>query len=147
MAASIASGYRHPLLATLARVTEGRTRLFVTIAVGVVRHVLTVLAGVTSGWLVGSAAKGAPLSALMPGLVVLAVAVVGGSVGAWAEGWCSHAFAFRYQAKLRVLLYDGLERSAPRHLLGQRTGDPRARPRWATSTRARSASSRTSRST
>jgi ATP-binding cassette, subfamily C, bacterial CydC len=124
MAAVIAPGaYRHPLLATLMRVSSGRNRLAVTIAVGLIRHVLTVVAGVTSGWLVGSAAKGAPIAALTPGLILLAVAVAGGAIGTWAEGWCAHAFAFRYQAKLRMLLYDGLERSAPRHLLGQRTGD------------------------
>ncbi len=115
--------YRFPLLATLTRVSSGRNRLAVTIAVGLVRHTLTVVAGATGGWLVGSAAKGAPPGVLMPGLMLLAVAVLGASAGAWGEGWCAHAFAFRYQAKLRVLLYDGLERSAPRHLLGQRTGD------------------------
>ena len=124
MAATMAArAYRHPLLATLTRVTEGRNRLAVTIVVGLLRHTLTVLAGATSGWLVGSAAKGASAATLTPGLIVLAVAVIGGALGSWAESWCSHAFAFRYQAKLRVLLYDGLERSAPRHLLGQRTGD------------------------
>jgi len=115
--------YRHPLLATLTRVTSGRDRLVVTIIVGFLQNVLTIVAGATSGWVVGSAAKGRPLSEILPGLVVLAVSVAGACIGTWGTGWCSHAFAFRYQAKLRVLLYDGLERSAPRHLLGQRTGD------------------------
>jgi ATP-binding cassette, subfamily C, bacterial CydC len=115
--------YRHPLIATLTRVTSGRDRLVITIIVGFLQNVLTVVAGATSGWVVGSAAKGHPLSELLPGLIVLGVSVAGACIGTWGTGWCSHAFAFRYQAKLRVLLYDGLERSAPRHLLGQRTGD------------------------
>lgn len=119
----IAPSYRHPLLATLTRVRSGRGRLVVTIVVGLAQNVLTILAGATSGWLVGSAAKGRPFPELVPGLVILAVAVAGACIATWGTGWCSHAFAFRYQAKLRVLLYDGLERSAPRHLLGQRTGD------------------------
>jgi ABC-type multidrug transport system fused ATPase/permease subunit len=124
MAATLSSRpYRHPLLATLTRVTSGRDRLVVTIVVGLVQNILMILAGATSGWLVGSAAKGRPFSDLVPGLVVLAISVAGACIGTWGTGWCSHAFAFRYQAKLRVLLYDGLERSAPRHLLGQRTGD------------------------
>jgi len=124
MAATLAPRpYRFPLIATLTRVASGRNRLLVTIVVGMVQNILTVVAGATSGWLAGSAAKGRPFSELVPGLIVLAVSVAGACIGTWATGWCSHAFAFRYQAKLRVLLYDGLERSAPRHLLGQRTGD------------------------
>jgi ATP-binding cassette subfamily C protein CydC len=115
--------YRHPLMATLTRVRSGRERLVITIVVGLLQNLLTIVAGATSGWLVGSAAKGRPFSELIPGLVVLAISVAGACIGTWGTGWCSHAFAFRYQAKLRVLLYDGLERSAPRNLLGQRTGD------------------------
>ena len=124
MAATVAaSGYRRPLLETLTRVRSGRRMLAVTIGAGMLQHGCAIVAGATSGWLVGTAARGSAAANLAGGLALLAVAVLGACVGTWAAGWLSHAFAFRYQAKLRVLLYDGLERSAPRNLLGRRSGD------------------------
>jgi ABC-type multidrug transport system fused ATPase/permease subunit len=115
--------WRHPLLQTLTRVRSGRTLLAVTIVAGMLQHGGTIVASATSGWLVGTVARSRPGTDLHAALVLLGVAVTCACVGTWASGWLSHAFAFQYQAKLRVLLYDGLERSAPRHLLGQRTGD------------------------
>jgi ATP-binding cassette, subfamily C, bacterial CydC len=115
--------YRRPLLQTLTRIDRGHALLALTIVSGLVQHGGAILAGATSGWLVGSAARATTGTNLVPGLIVLASAVLASSVGTWGAGWFGHAFAFRYQARLRVLLYDGLERAAPRHLFGQRTGD------------------------
>ena len=126
MAATLARSaapYRHPLLATLRRLDANHRLLALTIVGGLAQHGFAILAGATGGWLVGSAAAGRPIATLLPALGVLALAVLGSSVGTWAAGWYGHSFAFRYQARLRVLLYDGLERAAPRHLFGQRTGD------------------------
>jgi len=121
--ATVAAPYRHPLLQTLTRIDRGYALLVLTIVAGIMQHGGTIVAGATSGWLVGTAARGPAGTNLVPGLWLLAAAVFVASVGTWASGWYAHAFAFRYQARLRVLLYDGLERAAPRHLFGQRTGD------------------------
>jgi ATP-binding cassette subfamily C protein CydC len=117
------AAYRRPLLQTLRRIDTGHALFGMAILGGVVQHGGAVVAGATSGWLVGAAAAGRPATTLVPALLVLFAAVLASSAGTWASGWYSHAFAFRYQARLRVLLYDGLERSAPRHLFGRRTGD------------------------
>ena len=94
-----------------------------TIVAGILQHGGAIVAGAAGGWLVGTAARHGTVPQLVPVLWLLAGAVVVSSAGTWASGWYAHAFAFRYQAHLRVLLYDGLERAAPRHLFGQRTGD------------------------
>ena len=121
--AAVAAPYRRPLLQTLTRIDRGHALLALTIVAGIMQHGGTIVAGATGGWLVGTAARGPAGTNLAPGLELLAAAVFVASVGTWASGWYAHAFAFRYQARLRVLLYDGLERAAPRHLFGQRTGD------------------------
>lgn len=115
--------YRRPLMQALARVTAGRVLFVLAILGGLAQHGFAIVAGAASGYLVGSAASGRPFAQLVPGLVLLGIAVLGSSIGTWANGWYAHSFAFRYQAQLRVLLYDGLERSAPRYLFGQRTGE------------------------
>lgn len=115
--------YRRPLLQTLSRIDRGHGLLALTILSGLLQYGGAIVAGATSGWLVGTAARGRPGTDLGPGLLTLAIAVVISSLGTWGTGWYAHSFAFRYQARLRVLLYDGLERAAPRHLFGQRTGD------------------------
>ena len=115
--------YRRPLLTTLSRIDRGHGLLALTIVAGILQHGGAIVAGACSGWLVGTAARGGTPAQLVPVLWLLAGAVLASSAGTWASGWYAHAFAFRYQAHLRVLLYDGLERAAPRHLFGQRTGD------------------------
>jgi ABC-type multidrug transport system fused ATPase/permease subunit len=115
--------YRRPLLTTLARIDRGHGLLALTIVAGILQHGGAIVAGAAGGWLVGTAARHGTVAQLVPVLWLLAGAVLASSVGTWASGWYAHAFAFRYQAHLRVLLYDGLERAAPRHLFGQRTGD------------------------
>jgi ABC-type multidrug transport system fused ATPase/permease subunit len=115
--------YRHPLLETLQRVHSGRGSYAISIVGGIAQHGFAVVAGGASGWLVGLAARGSHPAGLLAPLILLGVAVVGSSLGTWVAEWFGHVFAFRYQALLRVQLYDGIERSAPRELLGRRTGE------------------------
>jgi ABC-type multidrug transport system fused ATPase/permease subunit len=115
--------HRSPLLTTLRRVRRGRGLLALALAGGVAQHAGAVVATASGGWLAGSAAAGEPADQLAGGLVVVTVAVVLSAVGTWAAAQSGHAFAFRYQADVRLALYDGLERSAPREVRGRRTGD------------------------
>lgn len=115
--------HRHPLLEALRFARSGRGIYAVSIACGIAEYGCTVVAGGASGWLVGLAARGSRPADLISPLVLLAIAVVGASLGTWTADWFAHIFAYRYQARLRVELYDGIERSAPRELLGRRSGE------------------------
>lgn len=114
---------RSPLFATLRGARSGRTELVVAIVGGVAQYGGTTAAAGAGGWLAGAAASGRPTADLVPGLVVLLVAVGVAVLGTWANIQYAHAFAFRHQATTRLRLYDGIERGAPRELQGRRTGD------------------------
>jgi thiol reductant ABC exporter CydC subunit len=45
------------------------------------------------------------------------------TLGNWLYAQFGHVFAFRAQADLRLQVFDGLARSAPREIAGRRTGD------------------------
>lgn len=74
-------------------------------------------------WLVGRAATGTPPAELVSGFGILGIAVAI-AVGArqW-QAYVSHELAFSLIETLQVGIYDGLERSAPRYVLGRRTGE------------------------
>ncbi|GAB3741631.1 ABC transporter ATP-binding protein [Amycolatopsis oliviviridis] len=112
-----------PLRATLNRARQGKTSLVLALIGGVAQHAGAVVATAAGAWLIATAVSGAEAGDLSPGLLVLGVAVVVAGAGTWAAAQFGHAFAFRYQAGLRLALYDGLERSAPRELQGRRTGE------------------------
>jgi ATP-binding cassette, subfamily C, bacterial CydC len=114
-----------PLLATL-RQAGHRGLLALTVLGGLLQHGGAIVAAATGGWLAGSAAAGRPASDLGTGIAVLGVAVAASVAGNWMNAQYSHAFAFRHQAALRLRMFDGLERSAPRELQGRRTGDAAA---------------------
>jgi ATP-binding cassette, subfamily C, bacterial CydC len=116
-------GHRFPLLASLSYGTTARPTLLAAAVGALAQHAGTVAAAASAGWLVGAAAGGYPAGRLTAALTVLTIAVTAAAVGTWANGWFGHAFAFRYQADLRLAIFDGMERSAPRALLGRRTGD------------------------
>ncbi|GAA1312033.1 thiol reductant ABC exporter subunit CydC [Saccharothrix xinjiangensis] len=94
-----------------------------TVLSGLVYHVTVVGAAVIGAWLVGSAVTGAPaeeLRALLPWLLGF---VIVAALARWWQMWVAHDLAYQLLADLRVRLFDGLERRAPRYLLGRRTGD------------------------
>jgi ABC-type multidrug transport system fused ATPase/permease subunit len=55
--------------------------------------------------------------------VVVVVAVLVSTLGNWLHSQFGHVFAFQAQADLRLQIFDGLARSAPREIDGRRTGD------------------------
>jgi ABC-type multidrug transport system fused ATPase/permease subunit len=112
-----------PLLATLRRARGPRATLGTALAGGIAQHAGSVLAMAAGAWLVATAATGASRDDLTGGLALLGIGVAVAGSGTWAAAQFGHAFAFRYQAGLRLAVYDGLERSAPRELQGRRTGD------------------------
>jgi len=114
---------RFPLLASLGYGKTARPALLAAAAGALAQHAGTVAAAASAGWLAGAAASGYPPGRLTVAFVILILAVVAAAAGTWANGWFGHAFAFRYQADLRLAVFDGMERSAPRALLGRRTGD------------------------
>ncbi|MFI0424406.1 ABC transporter ATP-binding protein [Spongiactinospora sp. 9N601] len=112
-----------PLLATMRRARGPRGTLVLALTGGIAQHAGSVLAMAAAAWLVATVATGGAGEDLSGGLFALAAGVAVAGLGAWAAAQFGHAFAFRYQAGLRLALYDGLERSAPRELQGRRTGD------------------------
>lgn len=74
-------------------------------------------------YLTGRAAVGASAGDLLPGMILLAVCVVGKGASAWLEMWVAHDLAYRIMIDVRGDIFDGLERLAPGWLMGKRTGD------------------------
>ncbi|WP_394829622.1 ABC transporter ATP-binding protein [Pendulispora albinea] len=109
-----------PLLGLLSRVRDRRWALGLAAVLGIAEHGLGVVSAGALGWIVGRALSHESLD---PGGVVLAASVAGSAICAWQNTHFAHLFAYRHQAALRLTLFDGLERCAPRHLLGQRTGE------------------------
>jgi ATP-binding cassette, subfamily C, bacterial CydC len=112
-----------PLLAVLGRTRGGRPALAVALLGALAENVGAIVAGATAGWLVGAAAAGG--GEPWPGSAVAVVvgAVLVSTLGNWLYAQFGHVFAFRAQADLRLQLFDGLARSAPREIAGRRTGD------------------------
>ncbi len=114
---------RRPLLAVLRYGRSTRLPLVLAFLGALGQYAGAIVAAAAAGWLAGAAIDGSRPGQLTGGFVVLGAGVVAACVGAWANGLFGHAFAFRHQTTLRLGIYDGLERSAPRALLGARTGD------------------------
>lgn len=114
--------HRSPLLDVL-RSAGGRHLFGLTLVGAVAQYGGAVAAAAAGGWVVGAAVEGRPGSQLTPGLVVLLAGFVAACAGHWTNSQCAHAFAFRHQADLRLRVFDGLDRSAPRRVLGHRTGE------------------------
>jgi ABC-type multidrug transport system fused ATPase/permease subunit len=114
---------RRPLLAVLRRAPGGWAALCVAALGALAENGFTILAAAGVGWLAGTAATGGALADLTPGIVVVVLAVCATAVGNWALAQFGHVFAFRTQAELRLQIFDGLARSAPRSVANRRTGD------------------------
>ncbi|MGD9610391.1 MAG: ABC transporter ATP-binding protein [Desulfovibrionaceae bacterium] len=74
-------------------------------------------------WLVGRAATGTAPADLVPGFGLLGLVVLIAAGARLWQAYVSHDFAFSLIETLQVGIYDGLERSAPRYVLGKRTGE------------------------
>jgi ATP-binding cassette subfamily C protein CydC len=110
-----------PLLAVLRRTRSGRPALAVALLGSLAENGGAIVAGAVAGWLVGTAASGG--GGLGTAVAVVVGAVLVSTLGNWLYGQFGHVFAFKAQAELRLQLFDGLARSAPREIAGRRTGD------------------------
>ena len=113
---------RRPLLDVLA--SAGHRHLFVlTLISAIAQFGGAVLAATAGGWVVGAAVSGHPAADLaLPGVLLVAGFVLA-TVGQWGNLQFAHAVAWRHQAKLRLALFDGIARRAPRPVDGLATGE------------------------
>lgn len=84
---------------------------------------LTVAATALGAALLGGAIEGQPWSELVPVLWWFIACALAGALMAWWQSDISHTWAFSLLKRLRMRIFDGLERATPRLLLGKRTGD------------------------
>jgi ATP-binding cassette, subfamily C, bacterial CydC len=110
-----------PLLAVLRRTRSGRPALAVALFGALAEHAGAIVAGAAAGWLVGTAASGG--AGLGTAVAIVVGAVLVSTLGNWLHAQFGHVFAFEAQADLRLQMFDGLARSAPREIAGRRTGD------------------------
>lgn len=96
---------------------------FLTVASAAGNQGCGVAAAGVAAYLTGRAAVGASAGDLVPGMILLAVFVVGKGASAWLEMWVAHDLAYRIMIDVRGDIFDGLERLAPGWLMGKRTGD------------------------
>jgi len=116
------TAHRRPLLDVLA--SAGSRHLFVLTLLGAIgQYGGAVVAAGAGGWVVGAAVEGRGAGDLTPGLVALVAGFLVASIGQWLNLQAAHAFAWRHQATLRLAVYDGVARSAPRPVLGMSTGE------------------------
>jgi thiol reductant ABC exporter CydC subunit len=114
---------RDPLLRLVPHLRAHRGLFGLTVLAGVATQALAIGLATASAWLVGTALSGGRRAELVPGLAVLGACAVLQAVAAWAEQWVAHEYAFQVIARLRVQVYDGMERTAPAMLLERRSGD------------------------
>jgi ATP-binding cassette, subfamily C, bacterial CydC len=110
-----------PLLSVLGRTHSGRPALALALIGALAEHGGAIVAGAAAGWLVGTAASGG--GGLGTAVAVVVGAVLVSTLGNWLHAQFGHVFAFKAQADLRLQIFDGLARSAPREIDGRRTGD------------------------
>lgn len=112
-----------PIRGLLPLALTRRRLLSWTIVAGFAYHAATVASAAAGAILVGEVASGQAAGELTGLLVVLGVAVVTAAGARWWQMWIAHDFAYSLLASLRVKVFDGLARIAPRWLQGRRTGD------------------------
>jgi ATP-binding cassette subfamily C protein CydCD len=122
MSSVSASGKRLGLLGLIPLVKSRRTVLVLTILSGILAQTGTIASLVAGAWLTGRAVTGAAPEALTPGFWLLAAFTVVAACGRWLQAYISHDLAFALIETIQVGIYDGLERAAPAHVLGKRTG-------------------------
>jgi len=91
-----------------------------TFGFGVTRVVAFIGIGAVSALAVRAVKTGEPFTDL---LLVLAVLAPVAGVFHWFESWVAHDMAFRLLAKMRIALFEKLDRLAPAYMVRRRTGD------------------------
>ena len=112
-----------PLRGLLPDMLSARTRFVLVVLSGVTSIGLAVAATTLGAALLGGAIEAKPWAELLPVLCWFVGCAVVGSAAAWWQSDIGHAWAFALLKRLRMRIYDGMERATPRLLLGRRTGD------------------------
>ncbi|CAI3955593.1 ABC-type multidrug transport system [Commensalibacter communis] len=97
--------------------------LILTIISGIISQGATLATLAMGGWIVGKAIAGSLWQDLVTHCVCFAVIVMIVAASRWWQAHISHKLAFTLIEKLRLGIYDGIERSAPNAILGKRIGE------------------------
>lgn len=113
---------RGPLLEVL-RLAGNRHLFALTLLGAIAQYCGRIIAATAGGWIIGAAVEGREVGDLVPGIVTLVASVIVASLAQWLNLHAAHVFAYRHEATLRLAVYDGVARSAPRSVLGMGTGE------------------------
>jgi ABC-type multidrug transport system fused ATPase/permease subunit len=121
--ASEASGIAGPVLRLLPIAMREKRLLAWSTLLGLFYYLSIIAASGLGAYIIGLAATGASSDALTGRIVLLAGVVLLAAALIW--GWMAliHDYAYAILAQLRIQMFDGLIRLAPRFVLGKRTGD------------------------
>ena len=95
-------------------------KLALTFGFGVTRVIAFIGIGAVSALAVRAVKTGEPFVDL---LILLAVLAPVAGIFHWFESWIAHDMAFRLLAKMRIALFEKLDRLAPAYMVRRRTGD------------------------
>lgn len=108
---------RHPIRALWEAMREQRRLLVVAAIIGTLASACAVALLGTSAWLISRAAEAPPVLTLTMAAVMVRAFALGRAVLRYGERLIGHDAAFRGLTGLRVRVYEGLERMAPRGVL------------------------------
>jgi ABC-type multidrug transport system fused ATPase/permease subunit len=122
-AADKTRGIAGPILRLLPIAMREKRLLIWSTVLGFAYYVSAIAAAGWGAYIIGLAVTGASSDVLVVRIAVLAGIVLLAAALIW--GWMAliHDFAYAILAQLRVQMFDGLIRLAPRFILGKRTGD------------------------
>ncbi|MFQ5972214.1 MAG: ABC transporter transmembrane domain-containing protein, partial [Alphaproteobacteria bacterium] len=106
--------------ALLRLIAPRRGQFTLTLFLGIARVFAFIGVGAISALTVAAVKAGAPTGWL---LILLAVTAPVAAVLHWLESWTAHDMAYRLLSRLRIDLFEKLDRLAPAYLVRRRTGD------------------------
>ncbi len=95
-------------------------KLIATFILGVSRVAAFIAVSLVSALAVAAVKEGGPVFTLIAAVLILAPVA---GVLHWLESWLAHDMAFRLLARMRVDLFEKIDRLAPAYLVRRRTGD------------------------
>jgi ATP-binding cassette subfamily C protein CydCD len=113
-------GWPQVLRTLFGLVRDVRARLALTFALGLGRVAAFIGVGVLSALIVFALKQGAPWTAWLPPLLLVAPLA---GVLHWLESWLAHDLAYRLLADMRVALFRVLDALGPAYLVRRRSGD------------------------
>lgn len=97
--------------------------LIKTVAAGILANLGLVGTLSVGAWLTGHAVAGFSTTQFYTAAALIAGLLIITAFARWQQSFQGHDLAFALVETLQVGVYDGIERSAPRYVLGQRSGD------------------------